>query len=319
MAALDKEGMETNVHLAPDNPETRGYGLAGSPTWDPAVEKALVRKIDLRIFPIMIVLFILNFIDRNNFANARLRGLEDDLSLTDVEYQTCISILLVGYVAMQIPSNMVLNKLKRPSWYLCGCVAVWGLISAATGAVHNFTGAVLCRFFLGCVEASFFPGSLLFLSRWYTRSEMQLRVTILNVGNLSAQGFGGLIAAGILENMQGSGGLAAWRWLFIIEGAITIAFAVIAVFILPDYPGTTSWLTDEQKMVAENRLAIDNGLAGGSAEDEDVTAVQGLVMACKDIKVWLLGLTYHTTIMGLSVSNRPPFSGESDQKHLPTN
>lgn len=87
-------------------------------TWDLKEEAALVRRIDLRIFPVMVVLFILNFIDRNNFANARLKGLEEDLNLTDVQYQTCISILLVGYVAMQIPSNMVLSKTARPSWYM---------------------------------------------------------------------------------------------------------------------------------------------------------------------------------------------------------
>ncbi|KAJ0366124.1 hypothetical protein COL154_004038 [Colletotrichum chrysophilum] len=231
------------------------------PNWDPATEKAIVRKIDLRIFPVMIVLFILNFIDRNNFANARLSGLEKDLKLTDVQYQTCISVLLSGYVAMQIPSNMILNKLKRPSWYLCGCVAVWGVISAATGA---------------------------------------LRVTILNSGNLAAQGFGGLIAAGILADMEGAAGLRAWRWLFIVEGAVTVALAGVALFILPDYPKTTSWLTEEERRVAQDRLALDEGLAGGSAEDEDVTAIQGLIMACKDVKVWLLGLAYHATIIGLS-------------------
>lgn len=87
-------------------------------TWDSKEEAALVRRIDLRIFPVMVVLFILNFIDRNNFANARLKGLEEDLNLTDVQYQTCISILLVGYVAMQIPSNMILSKTARPSWYM---------------------------------------------------------------------------------------------------------------------------------------------------------------------------------------------------------
>ncbi|KAI8209731.1 hypothetical protein K4K52_013218 [Colletotrichum sp. SAR 10_76] len=205
------------------------------PNWDPATEKALVRKIDLRIFPVMIVLFILNFIDRNNFANARLSGLERDLKLTDVQYQTCISVLLSGYVAMQIPSNMILNKLKRPS-----------------------------------------------------------------CGNLAAQGFGGLIAAGILADMEGAAGLRAWRWLFIVEGAVTVALAGVALFILPDYPKTTSWLTEEERRVAQDRLALDEGLAGGSAEDEDVTAMQGLIMACKDVKVWLLGLTYHATIMGLS-------------------
>ncbi|KAI8314250.1 MFS transporter prlL [Colletotrichum sp. SAR11_59] len=205
------------------------------PNWDPATEKALVRKIDLRIFPVMIVLFILNFIDRNNFANARLSGLEKDLKLTDVQYQTCISVLLSGYVAMQIPSNMILNKLKQPS-----------------------------------------------------------------CGNLAAQGFGGLIAAGILADMEGAAGLRAWRWLFIVEGAVTVALAGVALFILPDYPKTTSWLTEEERRVAQDRLALDEGLAGGSAEDEDVTAMQGLIMACKDVKVWLLGLAYHATIMGLS-------------------
>lgn len=269
--------------------------------WDAKAERALVRKIDLRIFPTMVILFILNFIDRNNFANARLKGLEEDLGLSDVEYQTCISILLVGYVLMQVPSNLILNAVSRPSWYLCGCVITWGVISAATAGVHNAAGAIACRFFLGCVEASLFPGSIYFLSRWYTRKEMQLRVTILNGGNLAAQAFGGLIAAGVLGNMEGDGGLRAWRWLFIIEGVITVVIGAMAVFVLPDYPLTTTWLSEEEKKIANGRLLIDAGLSV-DAEDEDVSAKDGLLMAVKDLKVWLLGLTYHTCIMGLSVS-----------------
>lgn len=267
-------------------------------TWNAQEEKSLVRKIDFRIFPITIVLFILNFVDRNNFANARLKGLEDDLNLTDVEYQTCISILLVGYVAMQIPSNMILNKLSRPSWYLCACVGVWGVISVATAAVHNATGAIMCRFFLGCVEASLFPGSIYLLSRWYTRKEMQLRVTILNGGNLAAQAFGGLIAAGILANMEGTAGIRAWRWLFIIEGAITVVCAIVAVFILPEYPQSTGWLSAREKSIAQRRLALDVGIAEAV---EDESALRGLKLAIMDPKVWLLGFTYHATIMALSV------------------
>ncbi|EFW99834.1 major facilitator superfamily transporter [Grosmannia clavigera kw1407] len=270
-------------------------------SWDVAAEKALVRKIDLHIFPVMIVLFVLNFIDRNNFANARLRGLEADLHLSDVQYQTCISILLVGYVVMQVPSNLVLNAITRPSTYLCACVAVWGVISAATAAVHSATGAILCRFFLGCVEASFFPGSLYFLSRWYTRQEMQLRVTVLNAGNLAAQAFGGLIATGILTDMDGDRGLRAWRWLFLNKrGSLTVALAAMAVFVLPDYPNSTRWLSAEEKHMASGRLALDSGLTLDGNMDDDVTGFQGLLLAVKDPKVWLLGITYHATIMGLS-------------------
>lgn len=200
-----------------ENPTPDAVDISAVVNWTKNEEKDLVRKLDIRIFPIIILLFILNFIDRNNFANARLKGLEDDLHLSDVQYQTCISILLVGYVSMQIPSNMLLNSISSPRTYLCCCVATWGVISACTAAAYNAPGAIMCRFFLGCVEAAFFPGCLLFLSRWYTRREMQLRVALINAGNLAAQAFGGLIAAGILGDMEGAGGIRAWRWLFIVS------------------------------------------------------------------------------------------------------
>ncbi|RDW65060.1 hypothetical protein BP6252_10711 [Coleophoma cylindrospora] len=273
---------------------------ASSLEWSAADEKALVWKIDLRIFPMLIILFILNFIDRGNFANARLKGLEADLGLSDVEYQTCISILLVGYVLMQIPSNMILNKISRPSWYLCSCVMIWGMISACIAAVHNAGSAIACRFFLGCVEAALFPGSLYYLSRWYTRKEMQTRVTLMNAGNLLAQAFGGLIAAGVLGDMEGKSGMRAWRWLFVIEGVITVFFAFVALFVLPDYPTTTRWLSQKEVFIAEKRLVDDAGVA--DEDEDDMSAMKGLWLAVTDPKVWLLAITYHATIMGLSFS-----------------
>jgi MFS family permease len=128
---------------------------------------------------------------------------------------------------------------------------------------------------------------------------MQLRVTILNGGNLAAQAFGGLIAAGILSDMEGKAGLRAWRWLFIIEGVITIACAIVAVFVLPEYPQTTSWLSEREKLIAQKRLALDAGVVETT---EDESALHGLKLAVMDPKVWLLGITYHATIMALSVS-----------------
>lgn len=289
-AIKEKEGISTEADM--------DIGVEASLEWTKADERALVRKIDLRIFPVLILLIILNFIDRNNFSNARLKGLQKDLGLSDVQYQTCISILLVGYVCMQIPSNMILNYITRPGWFLCVCVMIWGMISAATSAAHNSPGAILCRFFLGVVEAALFPGSLYYLSRWYTRKEMQFRVTLMNAGNLLAQAFGGLIAAGVLSNMEGKSGIRAWRWLFIIEGCLTVAFGLIAIPILPDYPTSTKWLSEKERTIAQRRLIEDAGIAD---EDEgDLTALQGVKLAIKDPKVWLLALTYNTTIMGLS-------------------
>lgn len=127
---------------------------------------------------------------------------------------------------------------------------------------------------------------------------MQLRVTILNLGNLAAEAFGGLIAAGILGNMEGKSGIRAWRWLFIIEGVVTVALGGLALFILPDYPKSTYWLSEKERQIAQQRLALD---AGVREVEEDEGAFRGLKLAVMDPKVWLLGLTYHATIMGLSV------------------
>jgi MFS family permease len=116
---------------------------------------------------------------------ARSRGLVADLHLTDQQFATLLSILYVGYIIMQIPSNMFLNLTGKPSLYLPGCMIVWGMISALTGITtkydaffmsgkqltavicNSFTGAVITRFFLGFVEAAFFPGALFLISKWF--------------------------------------------------------------------------------------------------------------------------------------------------------
>jgi MFS family permease len=135
-----------------------------------------------------------------------------DLNLHGQEFATLLSILYVGYITMQVPSNMFLDRIGKPSLYLPACMVVWGVISCLTGITHNFTGALLTRFFLGFVEAAFFPGALYLLSKWYTKKELGLRNAILFCGNLLSNAFGGLLAAGILDGMQGKLGHAAWRW-----------------------------------------------------------------------------------------------------------
>ncbi|KAL1860571.1 hypothetical protein VTK73DRAFT_7270 [Phialemonium thermophilum] len=128
-----------------------------------ACEKRLVRKVDLRLLPALILIYIMNYLDRrlarNAIGAARLGGLEDDLGLKGNEYQTCVSILFVGYILMQVPSNMFLNKIGKPSMYLTACMAVWGVLCACSGAAQNFGGLVATRFFLGFVEAAFYPGA----------------------------------------------------------------------------------------------------------------------------------------------------------------
>lgn len=251
------------------------------------LEKALVTKIDIHLLPMLIIMYLMNYLDRNNIAAARLAGLEDELGLSGTQYLTALSILFVGYILMQVPSNLFLNKIGKPALYLPTVMIVWGVISTATAAAQSFGGLVAIRFFLGFVEAAYFPGCLFFLSSWYTRKELGLRTAILYSGSLMSGAFSGLITAGITGNLDGKKGLRAWRWLFIIEGAITIFIALIAFFILPNFPRTTTWLTENERQLAIWRLDEDIG------EDDWVGSQQqtfwhGMKLAFSDIKMWVL-------------------------------
>jgi sugar phosphate permease len=124
-------------------------------------EKHLVRKIDLRLLPAVVIMYIMNYLDRNNIAAARIagpdgKGLQDELAMTDTQWQLCVSILFVGYILMQVPSNLVLNKIGLPALYLPTVMIIWGIISGSTAGVHSFGGLVAVRFFLGFVEAAYF-------------------------------------------------------------------------------------------------------------------------------------------------------------------
>lgn len=203
---------------------------------------------------------------------------------------------------MQIPSNLFLNKIGRPRIYLPVAMIVWGMISAATAGVHSFSGLIAVRFFLGFVEAPFFPGCLFFLSSWYTRKELGFRTAMLYSGSLISGAFSGLIAAGIVKNMDGKLGLRSWRWLFIIEGCVTIGIAFAAIFVLPNFPRTTGWLSEEEKQLAVWRLDEDIG------EDDWVSSEQqslwyGFKLAVQDIKMWIMMLLLFCIVASGSVTN----------------
>ncbi|KAA8911687.1 pantothenate transporter liz1 [Sphaerosporella brunnea] len=266
------------------------------------LEKRLVRKIDMRLMPMLILMYIMNYLDRNNIAAARLAKLDTDLNLTSTQYQTSVSILFVGYILMQIPSNMFLDKIGKPSLYLPGCMVIWGTLSGATGGVQSFGGLIACRLILGIVEAAYFPGCLFFLSSWYTRKELGFRTAMLYSGSLISGAFSGLITAGITERMDGVRGIEAWRWLFIIEGAITVCIAFAALFILPDFPKSTRWLSEEEKVLAMWRLEEDIGEQDWEGGDKE-NLTYGLKLAFSDVKTYMLMCVVFGVVSSGSVTN----------------
>ncbi|KAM0327694.1 hypothetical protein ACHAQA_005989 [Verticillium albo-atrum] len=283
-----------NTHIESAHDVESKTGVAeidatGDPEWQ-AAEKSLVRKLDMTMLPVAWLLYMFNYLDRNNIAQARLNNFEADLGLVGNQFNVAVSILNVGYMLAQLPSNMLITRV-RPSVYLPCCVMVWSCVSAATAGVTSFSGLIAVRFFLGIVEAPFFPGAFFLLSSWYTRKELALRTAVLYSGLVLATAFSGLIAAGVFAGLDGARGLAGWQWLFIIEGAGSFAAAFIGLALLPDYVASTTgsgrWLfTDKEKEVAAQRMAADRV----SVPEAERSVWHGLVLAVKDIRTWVFVL-----------------------------
>ncbi|KAJ5463198.1 hypothetical protein N7475_008142 [Penicillium sp. IBT 31633x] len=263
------------------------------------VEIRLVRKLDMRIMPILWAMYFLNYIDRNAIANARLNNLEEDLGLVGTQYNTCISLLFVGYLLMQIPSNMLMSSTKfRPSIYMSVCMGSWAIVSACTALTKNYTSLLLVRFFLGVTEAPFYPGALFLLSLFYTRKEIALRISILYTGNIIATAVAGLIAVATFTTLDKHMGLKGWQWLFIIEGVVTFGVAGIGIFMIPDHPLTTRWLTPEERQLAHDRILRDTVSSEGSKG-----ALAGLKQAMCDPRIYLLAFMQNMHLSACGFNN----------------
>lgn len=193
---------------------------------------------------------------------------------------------------MQVPSNMIAGKIAYPGTYICAAMALWGIISGLMATVHNFAQILCARFFLGFVEAIFFPGALFFLSMFYNRTQFALRTAILYSGSQIGNAFGGLFAIAILQ-LDGTHGLEGWRWLFIVEGVLTVGLALIFGFILPNTNKKILTLSELECEYIQWNFEKDLGQKDNS---DEITAFQGLKLALRDPKTWLmmalLTLTY---------------------------
>ncbi|KAI0160235.1 MFS general substrate transporter [Xylariaceae sp. FL1272] len=202
-------------------------------------EKKILRKMDMRLIPMLAILYLLSFLDRGNIGNAKIEGLQEDLQLN---------------AAFEVPSNIMLKRL-RPSRWLPFIMVVWGAVVRKTlmGIVQNFQGLLATRLFLGVAEAGLYPGCAYYLTMWYCRREIQQRQAAFFSAASIAGAFSGLLAYAI-SKLDGVGGLAGWRWISILEGLATVVVACAAFFLLYDFPETATFLTEEERTFVIFRL-----------------------------------------------------------------
>ncbi|KAM0232282.1 hypothetical protein ACHAP5_010802 [Fusarium lateritium] len=267
-----------------------------------ALGRRATLKMDFIIMPILVTMYILNYLDRQNIASAKLANIEQDLNLSPVEYQTAVTHV----VLFQVPSNMIAGRIKWPGIYICCSMVVWGAISAIMASVHNFAGLVVARIFLGVVEAVFFPGALYFLSMFYNRRQFALRTAILYSGSQLGNAFGTLLAIGVLK-LDGAHGIAGWRWLFLIEGVATAGLGIIFAFILPNSNRKIMTLSSLECEWVQYNFALDQGQ---SDNNHEISSFTGFMMAVKDPKTWLfVGILYCTYIVGAVANFFPSVVG----------
>ncbi|KIV86421.1 hypothetical protein PV11_02033 [Exophiala sideris] len=226
--------------------------------------RKLNRRIDLRVLPLCCWVYLLNFLDRGNIGNSKVLNSEtgDDLlqqtGMTASDYAITVTLFSLAYALFEVPSNWVMKHYVRPSLWLAFLLLAWGALTIGFAGVHNYATVLALRFLIGVFEAGFFPGIVYFITIWYRFNERALRIALVVAFCNLAGAFGGSIAYGV-GHINGAAGLQGFRWLFIIEGIITIVSAVVLYFFLPDYPARARWLSPEDKRFAEDRLVERGG------------------------------------------------------------
>ncbi|KAJ9609686.1 hypothetical protein H2200_006014 [Cladophialophora chaetospira] len=259
-ANMDKDG---NLHVealpinekgqAPAIPDDPDAGLSEEERR--RIDRQLLWKLDLHLIPWLCLLYLISFLDRTNIGNAKIAGLQKDLSMTDGQWNAALAIFFVSYSVFEPVSNVLLKKFK-PSRYIPTIMFFWGIACVCCGLVHNFSGLAAARWWLGFFEAGLFPGCNFYLSCWYKRSEFGVRSAIFFSAAAIAGSFGGLLAWGISQ-MHGVAGRPGWAWIFILEGLATVVIGVLSIWMVHDFPDEAGFLSAEDRLRVYHRLKVD--------------------------------------------------------------
>ncbi|KAF2195248.1 MFS general substrate transporter [Zopfia rhizophila CBS 207.26] len=218
---------------------------------DPAEAKKVLRKIDLRIVPILFFTYLLQYLDKNGINYASVYGLQKGTNLHGQDYSWLGSIFYFGYLVGQYPSGYLLQRLPIAK-FLGAATLGWGIILMTTPACTNFAGIATNRFLLGLLEATVNPGFVLVMSMWYTSAEQPLRLETYYCTNGIATMFGGLIGYAVGHITTG---LPRWMYVFLIFGSCSIACGIVTLLFLPDLPTTAKFLSERGRTIAVDRVA----------------------------------------------------------------
>jgi D-galactonate transporter len=249
-------------------------------------QDAVWSKINWRVVPVILIAYIMAFLDRINVGYAKLT-MQQDLQFSDAVYGLGAGIFFFTYLIFEVPSNLWLEKIGARLSFL-RIMVLWGLTSAATAWVTSPTQFYIVRLLLGAFEAGFFPGVILYLTYWYP-SARRGRVTGLFLFGIPVTGvIGGPLSGWILKTFDGVGGWHGWQWVFVLEGVPTALIGVIVYLLLSDKPEKAAWLNEREKAVVKQVMEADH------SGDPQPHHHGKLKAALADPKTWVLAFIYFT-------------------------
>ncbi|EEB05067.1 pantothenate transporter [Schizosaccharomyces japonicus yFS275] len=218
-------------------------------------ERKLVFKIDWFILSYCCISYFINYLDRSSINNAYLSGMKEDLHMYSNELQQINMVFTCGYIIGQLPGSYALQILPPRIWFPLMNL-LWGIMTIFSFAAHSVKSMMILRFFMALAEASTFAGTHYILGAWYKDTELCKRAGIFSMSGLVGTMFAGYLQTAVHHSLDGKRGLAGWRWLFIVDGLLTIPLALYGFFLFPDVPETTKapYFSQQERELALKRL-----------------------------------------------------------------
>lgn len=258
--------------------------------WTYREEAAVRLKTDWAILLWILVMFFGLNLDRGNLANAAADNLLDDLHLTTNDYNNAQNMYRIGFLIAEIPSQMIGKRLGPDRWIPIQII-LWSLASGGQFFMHNRAGFFACRFFIGLFMGGFIPDSILYLSYFYTKSEMPFRLALFWFVDSMSGVIASFIAYGVLH-MRDVAGREGWRWLFLIEALISLVIGFLSfLFLVPGPTQTKTWwnpkgyFSEKEEKIIVNRVLRDDP-SKGDMHNRQGLSLKMLWQSLKDYDLW---------------------------------
>jgi MFS family permease len=252
-----------------------------------------------RILPLLLLCYVVAYLDRVNVGFAKLQML-GDLGMSDTIYAIGASIFFWGYFLFEMPSNLLLHKYGARFW-IARIMVTWGIVSSSLAFIvplasffHVQTSTMFytLRFLLGVCEAGFFPGVILYMNYWFPARRQSVAMSGFLVAIPLSLTLGGIVSGWLMENTHGMLGFSGWQWMLLLEGIPSVLVAFVVFFWLGDGIQSAKWLSASEKALLQSNL-----------ERESTAKTHGVAAALKSPRVWLLTiilLTFNTGFYGLA-------------------